>query len=397
MSDSLPDLLPVDTVAAIERDLPWIPATQAETPFAVVDPGRAAANAQNTADGLAAHGLAWRPHVKTHKSRAMTRIQLAAGAQGLTVATLREAEVMADLSHDLLLAHPPVPGRVDPRRFAALLAGGNITVAVDSTLAVNTLRAAAREAGVVVQGAVEVDVGMGRAGVPDPEAAVRLARELAQGDGTSFRGILFYPGHIRGGGEPAAAVSAVSDRVDGFIEALTAAGLPPRMVSGGSTPTLPFSHLVTGCTEVRAGTCIFHDRDSVSLGVGRDEDLAYHIVSTVVSDAVPGQVVVDAGSKALAKEGFRGGAPGFGRLLDRPEVLVDRLSEEHGILDLSATDWRPRVGEQVRIVPNHVCVSVNLQDRLLVPDGADGFRIMALEARGRLPLAVRPAGSASSP
>ena len=396
MSDSLPDLRLASTVSAIMRDLPWIPATQVETPVAVVDLGRAAANAQHTAQTLAAHGLAWRPHVKTHKSRAVTRIQLAAGAQGLTVATLREAEVMADLADDLLLAHPPVPGRVRQERLAALLAVGNLTVAVDSTLAVNTLRAAAQAAGVEARAAVEIDVGMGRVGVTEPEQAVRLARELAEADGTSFRGILFYPGHIRGGGDPAVAVSRVSDRVARFIEALSDAGLPPELVSGGSTPTLPFSHMVAHCTEVRAGTCIFHDRDSVSLGVGREEDLAYHILSTVVSDAVPGQVVVDAGSKALAKEAFRGGGAGFGRLLDRPEVLVDRLSEEHGIVDLAGTTWRPRVGDRVRIVPNHVCVSVNLQDRLLVPDGPDGFRVVPLEARGRLPFIANSTASAYS-
>lgn len=385
-TDSLSDQRLASTVTAMERDLPRIPLDQVETPVAVVDLRRAAANAHNTVERLAAHGLAWRPHVKTHKSRFMTRLQLAAGARGLTVATLREAEVMADLSHDLLLAHPPVPGRVRMERLAGALVTGNLTVAVDSPLSIRTLRAAAREAGVTAPGAVEVDVGMGRAGVPTPEHAIRLAADLSEGEGTSFRGILFYPGHIRGGEDPETEMRQVSARVDRIVEALTAAGLAPQMVSGGSTPTLHLSHLVEASTEVRAGTCIFHDRDSVSTAAGREEDLAYWILSTVVSDAVPGQVVVDAGSKALAKEGFRGGAPGFGRLLDHPEILVDRLSEEHGILDLDEGGWRPSLGQRVRILPNHVCVSVNLQDRLLAVDHEDdGFRVISLEARGRLP------------
>lgn len=385
-SDPLADPRLESMVSAMERDLPWIPADQVETPVAVVDLRRVAANAHNTVQRLAAHGLAWRPHVKTHKSREMTRLQLAAGAQGLTVATLREAEVMADLCQDLLLAHPPVPGRVRIERLAALLSQGNLTVAVDSSLSVDTLRAAARDAGVPAPGAVEVDVGMGRAGVPAPEAAVRLALDLAEGVGTSFRGILFYPGHIRGGADPATEMRRVSDRVNRMVEALEAVGLTPEMVSGGSTPTLHLSHLVEASTEVRAGTCIFHDRDSVSTDAGDEEDLAYWILSTVVSDAVPGQVVVDAGSKALAKESFRGDGPGYGRLMDQPGVLVDRLSEEHGILDLAEGEWRPALGDRVRIIPNHVCVSVNLQDRLLaVDDDRSGYRIIALEARGRLP------------
>ena len=110
-------------------------------------------------------------------------------------------------------------------------------------------------------------------------------------------------------------------------------------------------------------------------------DLAYTVLATVVSNAVAGHAVVDAGSKALAKEA-RGGDGGYGILLDRPEVRVSSLSEEHGVLDLSSTDWEPRIGERVRIVPNHVCVSVNLQDEVLASDG-DGYSMMKLEGRGR--------------
>jgi D-serine deaminase-like pyridoxal phosphate-dependent protein len=119
------------------------------------------------------------------------------------------------------------------------------------------------------------------------------------------------------------------------------------------------------------------------VGVCGLDEVAYHVLATVVSTAVPGQAVVDAGSKALAKEEFRADGGGYGILLDHPEVRVSALSEEHGTLELSSTSWRPRVGERVRIVPNHVCVSVNLQDRLLVREGR-AYRAVPLEARGRL-------------
>jgi D-serine deaminase-like pyridoxal phosphate-dependent protein len=136
-------------------------------------------------------------------------------------------------------------------------------------------------------------------------------------------------------------------------------------VSGGSTPAAFGSDRVDGLTEIRPGTYIFNDRTTAVIGACRMEDCAYTVLATVVSTAVPGQAVVDAGSKALSREDIRGGdAPGFGALLDQPDVAVKGLSEEHGILDLSRTDWRPRVGDRVRIVPNHVCVSVNLHDRL---------------------------------
>ncbi|HSM59537.1 MAG TPA: hypothetical protein VK849_02015, partial [Longimicrobiales bacterium] len=152
--------------------------------------------------------------------------------------------------------------------------------------------------------------------------------------------------------------------------------------SGGSTPTLWRSHEIAGLTEIRSGSCIFFDREGLAVGVAGIDDLAYTVLATVVSTSVPGRAVVDAGSKALSKEG-RGGE-GFGVLLDRPEVWVVGLSEEHGVLDVSGSDWRPVVGERVRIVPNHVCVSVNLQDALLARDG-DRHALLALEGRGRGP------------
>jgi D-serine deaminase-like pyridoxal phosphate-dependent protein len=152
-------------------------------------------------------------------------------------------------------------------------------------------------------------------------------------------------------------------------------------VSGGSTPTLWNSHRIDGLTEIRSGSCIFNDLESATQGSASWDDLAYTVLATVVSTAVQGQAVVDAGSKALAKE-MPPKEGGYGALLDRPEVRVTALSEEHGVLDLSGTDWRPRVGDRVRIVPGHVCVSVNLQDRLLALD-ADAVEEWALEARGR--------------
>ena len=204
--------------------------------------------------------------------------------------------------------------------------------------------------------------------------------------GVAFRGILFYPGHIRVAGDGVGSrVRELAARLAPVFEALRAKDLEPEIVSGGSTPTLWHSHLVPGLTEIRSGSCIFFDREGLTLGVARREHLAYTVLATVISTSVPGRAVVDAGSKALAKES-RGGDGGFGVLLDRPEVTVAAISEEHGVLDLSGSAWAPAIGERVRIVPNHVCVSVNLQDRLLGAD-AGGFRPIPIEARGRGPVA----------
>lgn len=355
-----------------------------ETPAALLDAGVARANARRVASYAAEHGLAWRPHIKTHKCRTVARIQLQAGAKGLTVATPREAEVMASVCDDLLLAYPPV----GPERLARILSlpeAVRLTVALDDEVVLRELsRAAAlrgREVGIVV----EVDMGMGRVGVPGAAPAVRLASLARELPGVDYRGILFYPGHIRsaGSGSDAPLVSLAA-ALSELLGELAAAGLEPGMVSGGSTPFLWRSHEVPGLTEIRSGTIIFNDRESMQAGVAGTGDLAFSVLATVVSSPEPGRAVIDAGAKALAKEPLRNGLEGFGVLLEHPEVTLSSLSEEHGVLDLGRSAWTPRVGERVRVVPNHVCVALNLHDHLVVWNEGE-WEEWPLEGRGRTP------------
>jgi len=357
-----------------------------ETPAAVVDLPVMAANLVRTAEYCREHGLGYRPHTKTHKSPLIGAAQLRAGATGLTVATLREAEVMAEVTGDLLLAFPQV-GAAKLARLVEL-AGRveRLAVALDSREALDGLIGAVAgwkgSLGVVV----ELDAGMGRAGVQTPEQAVELARAVTGAKGLRYDGIMFYPGHIReAAGEQDAALKALQERLARFLGALRAAGLAPGMVSGGSTPSLWRTHEIAGLTEIRPGTTVFNDRTTAAIAACRWEECAYSILATVVSTAVPGQAVIDAGSKALAKEELRGTGDGYGALRDRPEVVVKGLSEEHGLLDLTRTTWRPRVGDRVRVIPNHVCVSVNLQERVW---GARDDLLLCqwpVAARGRAP------------
>jgi D-serine deaminase-like pyridoxal phosphate-dependent protein len=249
--------------------------------------------------------------------------------------------------------------------------------------AVESLREAARSArldrpiGVLV----ELDVGMHRCGVQTAEEGVEVAR--ACGDEVVYRGLMFYPGHIREPvGEQDGKLETLGRTLDAAMAAFGNAGLEPEIVSGGSTPTAFRSHEIPHQTEIRPGTYAFNDRTTASMEACAWEDCAYTILATVVSTAVPGQAVVDAGSKALSSDPLRAAGGGFGQLLDRPEVTVARMSEEHGVLDLSRTGWRPGIGDRVRIVPNHVCVSVNLQPRLYGVRGTDVEREWPIEAAG---------------
>ena len=356
-----------------------------ETPAAIVDVERMRANIARAARYCLEHGLDWRPHVKTHKVPALATEQLRAGAVGVTVATMREAEEMATVCDDILLAYPPI-GEAKLDRLMSLPDGVRLTVALDSTEALTGLAAAALAAGREVGVLVECDFGMHRVGVPSAEDAAALATEAAALDGVDYRGILFYPGHVRRhASEQAPALRELASTLEGFLHALEAVGCTPAVVSGGSTPTLWRSHEIPGLTEIRPGTNIFNDRTTAVIGVSSWDEIAYSILATVVSTRVPGQAVIDAGAKSLAKEELRGEGAGFGALLSDPGVVVRAVSEEHGILDLSSTDWRPRVGDQVRVVPNHVCLSVHLQERLLGVRGDEVEAEWVVSARDRGP------------
>jgi D-serine deaminase-like pyridoxal phosphate-dependent protein len=354
---------------------------QLETPAPLVDVERMHANLRRAAEYTRAHGLSWRPHAKTHKIPELAAEQLRAGAVGVTVAIPREAEVMSRVADDLLLAYPVV-GRSKLDRLMALPGHVRLTVGLDSEDALRALAEAARAAGRRVGVLVEFDAGMHRVGVQTPEDAVALALRAAETKGIDYRGAMFYPGHVRSRVEEhPAALAELSALVRAFADALAAAGVAPDIVSGGSTPTFWSSHQVDGMTEVRPGTNIFNDRTTAEIGACAWDECAYSVLATVVSTSFPGQAVVDAGSKALAREELRAEGGGFGALLDRPEVPVRAVSEEHGLLDLSETGWRPRVGDRVRVVPNHVCASVNLHDRVWGERG--GEIVAAWEVAGR--------------
>jgi D-serine deaminase-like pyridoxal phosphate-dependent protein len=359
---------------------------QLETPAALVDLDRLAQNLDRMAAYCVLNGLALRPHVKTHKSRRVAAAQLRLGATGLTCATPRELEVMAEASDDLLLAHPPV-GAARIKRVLSLPREVRLTVALDSIDAVEPLAEAAdafsRDVGVYV----EVDVGMKRVGVRTPGEVITIARRIKALPPLSYRGVAFYPGHIRQRlPDQGASLSGLREQLATLLQSLGDADLSPAVVSGGSTPAAWRMHEVTGVTEVRPGTYVYNDRATESLGACAWEDCALTVLATVVSTAVPGQAVVDAGSKALGREPLPGGPEaGYGCLMDRPDVRVVRMSEEHGVLDLGATGWRPRVGDLVRIVPNHVCIVVHLNDTMYGVRGDVVESTWPVTARGRGP------------
>lgn len=364
-----------------------------ETPALLVDLDVMERNLSRAAEYAAAHGLALRPHVKTHKSPVVAARQIALGAAGLTCATAFEADVMSAVTSDILVAYPPVAA-MRAARLASLPPHVDLIVALDSPEAIRGMSQSAAAHGRMVGVYVELDLGMHRVGVPGIEDAIALARAVRKEPSLDFRGIAFYPGHVREAPDDQDAKLAAMERaLDEALRRFEAEGVAPRVVSGGSTPTLWRTHEVRGVTEMRPGTYVYNDRTTATIGACAWEDCALTVMATVISTAVPGQAVIDAGTKSLGREPIRGAdGEGFGQLLEHPDVLVERMSEEHGVLDLSRSDWRPEVGETVRVVPNHVCIVVHLHD--VVYGVRDGLLETSwpVAARGRGQLAVRDVG-----
>lgn len=360
-----------------------------ETPALLVDLDIMERNLGRAADYAALHRLALRPHVKTHKSPMIAARQVALGAKGLTCATPFEAHVMSAATDDILVAYPPI-GAMRARRLAELPSNVNLIVALDSHAAIDELSRAAASARRSVGVYVELDVGMHRVGVTGVTEAIALARRVSDDPNLDFTGIAFYPGHVR---EPVnnqdAKLASLGDALAGALRAFEREDLSPRVVSGGSTPTLWRTHELRGVTEMRPGTYVYNDRTTAVIGACSWDDCALTVLATVISTAVPGQAVIDAGTKSLGREPVRGvDGEGFGQLLEHPEVIVERMSEEHGVLDISRSSWKPVVGEVVRVIPNHVCIVVHLNDIVY------GARQGVLEtswpvtARGRGPAGV---------
>jgi len=354
-----------------------------ETPALLIDLDVMERNLRRAADYAKAHGLRLRPHTKTHKTPALAGRQLALGAVGLTVAKVGEAEVMAQADPPELLVAYPVLGESKLRRLAGVARTARVTVALDSLLAARGLSEMAAAEAVEFGVLAELDAGFGRAGVQSATELAGLVREIAKLPRLRFEGIAFYPGHIQSTGEGGeAAIARITAALDEALDHLQQQGMPAAIVSGGSTPTLYQSHLIPRMNEIRPGTYIFNDRNTVETGACAIADCAASILATVVSTARPGQVLVDGGSKTFSSD--RCGRGGFGYVLDAPDAVFTNLNEEHGYLDVRAAGRTISLGDRLRIIPNHVCTAVNLHATMYGIRGETVECEWDVAARGKL-------------
>ena len=338
---------------------------EVETPAAVVDLDRLEANLRRLQSYADSHSIALWPHTKTHKSPEIGLRQLALGAGGLTVAKTGEAEVFQEAGAPRLLVHYP-PFGADKWERLAPAAG---------------LSAALERRGASAELLVELDVGLHRTGQVTSAGALDLAQQLSSLPAVEVAGISCYPGHARGDAETirtrlAAADSLMRETRDAFGDA----GIRCDRISGGSTPTRYLTH-ETCINELRSGTYALLDRvDGPSEPDGGLDACALWVQVTVISDAVPGQIVVDAGSKTITSDTHPD--DGHGAIVGWPDARLNTINEEHGYVDVSGIQERPAVGDHLRLIPNHACGCVNLHDGLLAVRDGVVDHVIRVSARG---------------
>ena len=327
-------------------------------------------------------GVKLRPHAKTHKSPEVARMQLEAGASGLTLAKTSEAEIFAALGFDDIFLGYPVFGADKARRLLALTDRLRLAVGVDSVEGAQSLGDVFHAANRSLPVRLKIDCGYHRVGVP-PKQAVEIARRIADRPGIAFAGVFTHggQGYAAKTAEEAAEVGHLEGRVVAeAAEAIRAAGLPVEDVSLGSTPTVRAAVSERGVTECRPGTYVYNDFSQVQLGSARLEDCAMTVVATIVSSPAADRAVCDAGSKTLSSDPLRPSGAGHGAILGR-QSRIARLSEEHGVIAVEAGETY-RVGDRIRILPNHACIVSNLHDRLVAVRGGRVEGQITVAARG---------------
>ena len=357
--------------------------TELDTPALVVDLDVMEDNLRRMADYCHQHQLTLRPHIKTHKSPWLARRQIGLGSGGITVAKVGEAEVMSEAGLDDLLLAYPVIGPHKARRLGEVLEKAKVAVALDSNEAVEWVARAAQSRSTEVL--VEIDFGMRRCGLPPGHEPIRLARAIEVKPGLRFRGIMLYSGHIHPHREGTnRRLERLADELARQLELFRREGFQVEVVSGGSTPGAYYSHLVESLTEIRPGTYIFNDRNTVEWGACTQDQCAAFLWTTVVSTAVPGQAIIDGGSKTFSGDGLASGnAAGYGIVTGFPGIEFARMNEEHGYLQLPE-GLELEVEQQLRVIPNHICAATNLHDRVWGIRRDEVVEEWEVAARGRI-------------
>ncbi len=356
-----------------------------DTPAVLISLERMQANIQHMQAEMDALGVKLRPHVKTHKIPAIAHMQIEAGAVGITVAKLGEAEVMAEAGIDDIFVAYEIVGERKLERLLAVAAKARISVAVDSLDVALPLSQAFENRGSSCEVLIEVDTGLGRCGVPPGEPLCELAAQIAPLPGLKLIGIFTHEGFLhraRSLEELKERAAQVGETMVEAARALREGYFDIEVVSVGATPARAYTAAVPGITENRPGTYVFNDRAQLGLGSASPEDCALTVLATVISRPAPDRAVIDAGRKILSSDRDEF-LEGYGEVVGRPDLLLEWMNEEHGIIKLKAPGPDPKVGELLEVIPNHVCMVMNMVDQVYVLQDERVVDTWTVAARGK--------------
>ncbi|MFD2206502.1 D-TA family PLP-dependent enzyme [Kiloniella antarctica] len=344
-----------------------------ETPAVLIDLEVAKKNITRFQEHCDQYSIALRPHIKTHKLPSMAKLQIAAGAVGITCQKIGEAEVMADAGIlDILITYN-ILGASKLARLAKLARRCNLSVVADNAVVVKGLSQTFSQEKKSLEILIECDTGAGRCGVQTTDAVVELAKIIYSSKGLTLGGLMTYP--------PMGKSQQVENWLKKAKDALATNDLPCPKISSGGTPNMWKSQEVPIADEHRSGTYIYNDRSLINTGHCTRNDCALSVRATVVSTPTPDRAIIDAGSKMLTSDLL--GMKGFGLIVEAPDAQLVSLSEEHGIINLSESTWQPKVGELIHIIPNHACVVTNMVDHVYLIEGNRIEKTPVL-ARGRV-------------
>lgn len=357
-----------------------------ETPALVVDLDTLERNIERMAAKAREWGIALRPHVKTHKTPAIAHMQLRAGASGITVSKLGEAEVFAASGFDDLLVAYPVVGERKLERLLSLARRVHVTNTIDTMDGALALSKACEQRDMRMDVLVEIDTGYHRCGLPPGEPAADFVKSILRLPGLNFRGFMVMAGQIYK--EPTADRQCEMAIREAGVALLTAnllskEGIKVEVISAGSTISAAYLDQVAGVTEYRPGAYAFNDMLVVDTGVASMDQCALTILTTVVSNAVPGRAIIDAGSKALS-HAVTHKSPGYGAVKGRENDTLEWLCEEHGCLRLSEQEETIPVGTKLEVIPNYCSDVTNLHDNLIGVRGEQVEVIWPILARGKI-------------
>lgn len=339
-----------------------------DTPALVLDLDKMEANIKEMADVARDAGVKLRPHIKTHKSPHIAKLQLESGASGITVAKLGEAEVMVDAGiRDIRIAYP-ICGEIKLARLKELLGKADISISLDSIEVARGISSVGEEIGKQIPILLKINTGLNRCGVLPGRDALALAEHIAPLPGVNLMGILTHEAQALFqerslDGVKRSATESGEEMVK-TADLLRSRGINIREVSVGSTPTARYTAYVPGITEIRPGTYVFNDLNCITAGVATEDTCAVTILVTVVSIPANNRAIIDGGSKTFSSDMLaHQEETGFGYVIGHSDITVDHMTEEHGVLKLSNAPEKLSIGERLEILPNHICPVTNLADK----------------------------------